>query len=63
MRQITKAERREVQELEKRMQKLADQWRERIKDPATKAGLEAGVLVLSPLVKDLLRTFPPIDRS
>lgn len=49
----------EADELTNHLQKLADQWRERLENPQVKAQIAAGVLQVSPLVRELLDAFPP----
>jgi hypothetical protein len=45
--------------LEARLKVVADQWRQRLADPATQALIKSGAMTVSPLVKELLATFPP----
>lgn len=49
----------EAQELEAHLRRLAEQWRARLSDPATRREIEAGKLKVSPLVQQLLAAFPP----
>lgn len=45
--------------LEARLEALAQKWRERLRDPALRREIKAGRVALSPLIKDLLKMFPP----
>jgi hypothetical protein len=48
----------EAEELEKKLAALAVKWRKRLADPALKAQVEAGTVVVDPLVLELLKLFP-----
>lgn len=50
---------REAGDLESRLRALAGEWRDRLADPVVAAGVRAGRLRVSPLVRDLLAAFPP----
>ena len=45
---------READEMLKEMQRIADQWRERLKDPRVQAAIKSGQLRIDPLIKELL---------
>lgn len=49
----------DLDDLERSLQKTADQWRARLADPAVQAQIRAGTLRLSPLVQQLLLAYPP----
>ena len=49
----------EAAEWEKDAQKIADEWREKLSHPATKALLKEGKIHVSPLITKLLSAYPP----
>jgi hypothetical protein len=49
----------EAEEFLQNLQKLADQWRERLKDPILQSLVQAGRVQISPLVTNLIEKFPP----
>ena len=53
-------EEQEADETLKGLQKQADEWRTRLSNPELQAQIKAGMLRISPLVRDLLRAFPPL---
>ena len=55
--QVTEQEAKEFQES---LQKEAEQWRKRLKDPLIQAQIKAGTLIVSPLVESLL-ALPPVS--
>lgn len=52
----------EAQELESKLQKLAERWRKRLEDPVLQAQIKAGKMQLNPLVDQLLDAFPPASK-
>lgn len=52
---------REAEETAQQLQAMADEWRERLKNPDLQAQLKAGVVEISPMVKQLLDAFPPVQ--
>lgn len=44
--------------LTERLRRLADQWRERMAEPAMQQQIQAGTIQIDPLVTDLLKLFP-----
>jgi len=48
----------EGQEMQDQLEQLAEEWRERLKDPTIRQQVQEGTLVVSPLVRSLLKTFP-----
>ncbi len=56
-------EEQEATKLLERLKVMAEQWRSRLADPILQRAIEAGQLVLSPLVKELLALFPPAGKK
>lgn len=54
---------REAEDLENSLRKLAEKWRDRLKDHLLRSQLKARKVELHPLVKKLLLAFPPTSRK
>ena len=53
----------EADQLEAKMREMAEAWRKRLSDPATKSLIAAGSLTISPLVQKLLDMYLPAPKK